>query len=309
MQMKTRLEERYQTMGASSPYRSQVLNLGHRGAREVAPENTLASFRKALELGADGVELDVMLSRDKQVVVIHDYTVDRTTDGSGTVRDLSLAELKSVDAGSWFSPNFQNERIPTLEEVVHSLPGDTILNVELKSLSALDTTLEKTVVNLMHQLDLGDRVIVSSFNPLSIWRIHKLDPSIETGLLYQSSLPVFLRNAWLAPVVRAKALHPRLLTKSGLMLGLGERAAEVVRVLADLRRSGCNLLTLGQYLRPDVDNLPVARYVPPKEFDDYRKKALAMGFSAVASGPLVRSSHQAEALWAAATGQLEGSVQ
>jgi lipoic acid synthetase len=88
--------------------------------------------------------------------------------------------------------------------------------------------------------------------------------------------------------------------KSGLMLGLGERTAEVVRVLHDLRRAGCDLLTLGQYLQPSEAQLPLVRYVPPDEFQDYRDKALAMGFRGVASGPLVRSSHQAEALWAAA---------
>jgi lipoic acid synthetase len=95
----------------------------------------------------------------------------------------------------------------------------------------------------------------------------------------------------------AKAYAPQIATKSGLMLGLGERAAEVVRVLHDLRKAGCDMLTLGQYLQPSERQLPVARYLPPEEFGWYAEKAKEMGFAGVASGPLVRSSHRAESLW------------
>ena len=121
--------------------------------------------------------------------------------------------------------------------------------------------------------------------------VARLYPAVRPGADYRRSL---------ALLARAKARRPGLVTKSGLMLGLGERTAEVVRVLHDLRRAGCDLLTLGQYLQPGEAQLPVVRYVSPDEFQDYRDKALAMGFRGVASGPLVRSSHQAEALWAAA---------
>ena len=176
-------------MKSDDLYRSRPLNLGHRGAREVAPENTLASFHKALELGADGIELDVMLSRDKRVVVIHDRRIDRTTDGTGRVEDLSLAELKALDAGSWFGGDYAGERIPTLEEVVEALPPHTIINVELKSLALFDSRLEQEVVHLIERHGLTRRIIVSSFNPLSIRKVAHLNPTIETGLLYMQNLP------------------------------------------------------------------------------------------------------------------------
>jgi lipoic acid synthetase len=127
-----------------------------------------------------------------------------------------------------------------------------------------------------------------------------LNHNVETvPRLYRTVRPGADYHRSLALLARAKAMRPGLVTKSGLMLGLGERTAEVLQVLHDLRRAGCDLLTLGQYLQPGDGQLPVARYVPPDEFARYREKAEAMGFRGVASGPLVRSSHQAEALWAA----------
>jgi lipoic acid synthetase len=128
-----------------------------------------------------------------------------------------------------------------------------------------------------------------------------LNHNVETvPRLYRTVRPGADYRRSLALLARAKALYPGLVTKSGLMLGLGERTAEVIQVLHDLRRVGCDLLTLGQYLQPTEHQLPVARYVSPDEFTVYGEKARAMGFRGVASGPLVRSSHRAEALWAAA---------
>jgi lipoic acid synthetase len=121
--------------------------------------------------------------------------------------------------------------------------------------------------------------------------VPRLYPTVRPGADYRRSL---------ALLARAKALHPGLATKSGLMLGLGERTAEVIQVLHDLRDAGCDLLTLGQYLQPSDHELPIVRYVPPDEFAAYGDKARAMGFRGAAAGPLVRSSHRAEELWAAA---------
>jgi len=128
-----------------------------------------------------------------------------------------------------------------------------------------------------------------------------LNHNVETvPRLYGTVRPGADYGRSLALLARARALHPGLVCKSGLMLGLGERTAEVIQVLRDLRGAGCDLLTLGQYLPPSDEQLPVVRYVPPDEFAAYGEKAEAMGFRGVASGPLVRSSHRAEALWAAA---------
>jgi len=118
-----------------------------------------------------------------------------------------------------------------------------------------------------------------------------IGPVIEDGFYYDFDLRRSLEvPAW------AKIYAPRMVTKSGLMLRLGEGTAEVLQVLCDLSEVGCDLLTLGQYLQPTDRQLSVGRYVPPDEFDWYREKAEAMGFRGVASGPLVRSSHRAEAL-------------
>ncbi len=130
-----------------------------------------------------------------------------------------------------------------------------------------------------------------------------LNHNVETvPRLYAKVRPGADYGRSLALLARAKALHPGLVCKSGLMLGLGERTAEVLGVLRDLRGAGCDLVTLGQYLPPSGEQLPVARYVPPDEFAAYAERATAMGFRGVASGPLVRSSHRAEALWTAAMG-------
>jgi lipoic acid synthetase len=129
---------------------------------------------------------------------------------------------------------------------------------------------------------------------------HVLNHNLETvPRLYAQVRPRARYRRSVALLARAKALKRQWVTKSGLMLGLGERTAEVVQVLHDLRQAGCDLLTLGQYLQPTGRQLPVARYVPPEEFAWYRDKAQEMGFAGVASAPLVRSSYQARALWAA----------
>jgi lipoic acid synthetase len=118
--------------------------------------------------------------------------------------------------------------------------------------------------------------------------VGSLYPRVRPGADYQRSLGV---------LARTKAQSPRMVTKSGLMLGLGERTTEVMRTFYDLRQAQCDLLTLGQYLQPTDRQLLVERYVPPSEFDGYRAKAEGLGFRGVAAGPLVRSSHRAEELW------------
>ncbi len=108
--------------------------LAHRGASAYAPENTMAAFKKAIEMNADGIELDVHLSKDGYIVIIHDERVDRTTDGKGEVKDFSLDELKKLDAGSWFSDEYKGEKIPTLEELLSLIKNTEIyLNIEIKA--------------------------------------------------------------------------------------------------------------------------------------------------------------------------------
>jgi glycerophosphoryl diester phosphodiesterase len=170
----------------------------------------MAAFARAAELGAHGIELDVHLSADGVPVVIHDFTVDATTDGSGPVSGMSLAQLRELDAGSSFDPAFAGELIPTLAEVLETFGHRLFLNIELKTTSPRNNGLEQAVIGQIreHGLDRSDRVLLSSFNPFSLRRAWRLAPHLRRGLLYAPGLPLPLRRAWLAPLAPHQARHP-----------------------------------------------------------------------------------------------------
>ena len=203
--------------------RDRVLNFAHRGASHDAPQNTLAAFRLAVEMGADGVELDVQASKDGEAVVIHDFTVDATTDGQGRVADKTLAELKELDAGSWFDVpsinsgrrRFSGQRIPTLQEVIDEVGHQLLLNIELKTTVFGSTGLIAEVVRLIEDHNLTHRAIVSSFNPFALRRVKRLNPRINTGLLYFFDLPAHPIRALFLFLADPDALHPekRLVTQ------------------------------------------------------------------------------------------------
>lgn len=189
--------------------RTRPLNLAHRGVSTCAPENTLAAFRLAAELGADGIELDAKLSRDGVVVIMHDATVNRTTDGSGRVSDLTLAELKRLDAGFKLDAKFAGERVPTLDEVVEAISDRLLINVELTNYESRGDGLELKVVDLIVKRGLVDRVLVSSFNPLGLRKVKRAAPQIVCGLLTRPGLRFYLRRALLAPLIPGlDARHP-----------------------------------------------------------------------------------------------------
>ena len=143
-------------------YKEKPLNFAHRGASGHAPANTMAAFLLAAEMGADGIELDVHLSADVELVVIHDHAVDSTTDGQGPVSALSLAELQQLDAGSWFAPRFAGERIPTLRQVLEAVGQRLLINVEIKVAPGHHPpTLEREVVRLIEEGGMVDRVLIS----------------------------------------------------------------------------------------------------------------------------------------------------
>jgi glycerophosphoryl diester phosphodiesterase len=135
----------------------------HRGASAHAPENTLAAFELALAQGADGIELDAKLSADEHVVVIHDATVDRTTDRHGRVKDMSLAELRSLDAGRFFAEKYRGEKIPTLEEVFEGVGKSTFVNVELTNYDTPGDHLVEYVCVQVKKFGLQKQVMFSSF--------------------------------------------------------------------------------------------------------------------------------------------------
>ena len=188
---------------------SDPLNLAHRGASAYAPENTLAAFRLAAEMGADGIELDAKLSRDGVVVIMHDATVDRTTDGKGRVSDLALVELKRLDAGARFHARFAGERIPTLDEVFDAVGDRLLINIELTNYASRGDDLELKVLELIAQRGLEDRVMVSSFHPLSLRKVKQAAPRVVCGLLYSANSPIYLRQTWGAPLIPdLEARHP-----------------------------------------------------------------------------------------------------
>jgi len=160
----------------------------HRGFSGAAPENTLAAFHAAIEAGADMVELDVHLSRDGRLVVIHDDTLSRTTNGKGNVADKTLAELQGLDAGAWFNPSFAGEKIPTLAQVLVLTRGRVPLNIELKKGKDFPYTMEELADRTLEEVERAgmlDQVLFSSFDPAAIDRIQAVNPRLPVGLITQ----------------------------------------------------------------------------------------------------------------------------
>lgn len=161
----------------------------HRGASHIYPENTLSSFKEAIRRGATGIELDVQLSKDGHPVVIHDESLNRTTNGSGLVKHHTLKQLKALSAGSWFHPRYKHFKIPSLEDVFRKVRGSRILlNIEMKNLLIRSQNLEERIIQLILKYDLEEQVILSSFSPQSIEMVKKLNRHIATGLLYFGKL-------------------------------------------------------------------------------------------------------------------------
>ncbi|RPI48325.1 MAG: glycerophosphodiester phosphodiesterase [Betaproteobacteria bacterium] len=157
-----------------------MLVVGHRGAPSRAPENTLASFEAAIAIGVDAIELDVHLSRDGHLVVIHDQNLARTTNGQGLVHEHTLAELRALDAGSWFGPSFAGERIPTFEEVLTGIGRRVPLQVEIKGKT--EGVVEATVAALsVHRL--LDTSMITSFQLDCLPRVRALAPRVQIGAL------------------------------------------------------------------------------------------------------------------------------
>src|SRR5690554_851116 len=143
---------------------SKPLIIAHRGASGIAPENTLTAFQKAIEIGVDRIEMDLRQTIDGEVVVIHDKTIVRTTNGWGSVRKMSLKKLKSYSAGSWFNPDFIDEKVPTFREVLELVQGKTQLLLEVKDGSPYHQGIEKNIIELVNEYKANEWCIVQSFN-------------------------------------------------------------------------------------------------------------------------------------------------
>lgn len=164
-----------------------IKNIAHRGFKGKYPENTLLAFKKAIEVGADGIEFDVQFTKDKEVVIIHDETLDRTTEGKGYVKDYTLNEIKKLNASKCFEEEFGFNAIPTLEEYFVMLGNEDIIsNIELKNSIFPYEGMEKKVCDLISKYNMESKVIVSSFNHHSIMKVKEINKNIECGLLVES---------------------------------------------------------------------------------------------------------------------------
>ncbi|MEH7414843.1 glycerophosphodiester phosphodiesterase family protein [Neobacillus drentensis] len=162
------------------------IKIGHRGAAGYCPENTFASFHRALLMGVDFLEMDVQMTKDDELVVIHDSTVNRTTNGKGKVKDFTLIEIQALDAGRWFDPRFSNERVPSLGEFLDEFGGKVGILLEIKNPSLYPGIEKKIAHELLNRGLVSSEehpVIVQSFDQNSLKKFHQLVPSIQLGVL------------------------------------------------------------------------------------------------------------------------------
>jgi glycerophosphoryl diester phosphodiesterase len=169
--------------------------VAHRGASFVAPENTMAAFRLAKELEADGIEFDVKLSQDGVPVIHHDMTLERTTNGRGRLKDWTWNDLKELDAGSYFSKRYVGERIPKLSQVLDEFGDSLLLNIELTNYNALYDNLPEVALQCVKEKGLSDTILFSSFNPFALRAIRRRDRNMRLGLLLDPHMPRLAR--WL----------------------------------------------------------------------------------------------------------------
>jgi glycerophosphoryl diester phosphodiesterase len=158
--------------------------IGHRGASGYAPENTMVSFERALALRADAIELDVHPTSDGELIVMHDPMLDRTTNGHGLISAHTLAQIRELDAGSWFDPAFKGERVPTLHEVLEWAHGRTKVVIEIKQGPIFYPTIAELLIAALERDGMRGEVLVISFDHYSVRRVKELAPDIATGVLY-----------------------------------------------------------------------------------------------------------------------------
>ncbi len=186
------------------------LLFGHRGCPKLAPENTIASFRKLLDNKIPGVELDVQLCRTGEIIVLHDLSLKRTTGFDALASETDLKEIKKLDAGSLFDESFTGEKIPTLDEVFELLGTNVYYDIEIKHKRRTYGELEKKLTEKINQWNFQDRVIISSFNPIAVLGVRKTDPLLNTAIIYTNwkELPWYLHNGGGKYICKPNILKP-----------------------------------------------------------------------------------------------------
>ena len=184
------------------------LIIAHRGDVSSAPENTLAAFRSAFERGADGIELDVRLTSDERLVVFHDRKLNRTSGGRGLVSHATLDEVRALDVGAWFAPEFRGAQAPTLDEVFELLPPGFLINVELKVITGGMRLIAHRMAEVIRRHRRWSSTLVASFNPISLWELRKIEPRIMRGYIWSRRHPPPIRSRCFSRLVRAQWYDP-----------------------------------------------------------------------------------------------------
>lgn len=205
--------------------------IAHRGYSSQYPENTMLAFKKAVEINADGIELDARLTSDGQVVIMHDSSVDRTTNGSGIVREMTLQDIKALDAGSSFGIAFENEPVPLLEEVFSALGNKTLINVELANYEEIDErSLADLVGDLIVDYHLEESVLISSFRFNNLVYIKDKHPTIPCALLANRGFKGFLARNVLTHSISVDGLHPYYSDTTEALVNREHQCNRAVRV-------------------------------------------------------------------------------
>lgn len=165
----------------------KILNIAHRGASGLAPENTISAFLKAVEAGADIIELDVQFSKDSELIVTHDKTIKRFTGIDKNVNEFEFNYLKELDFGSWFSPEFKGEKIPSLREVFEKIGPKIRYDIEIKLGEKTYPGITKSVVNLVNKFKVMDNVLISSFDLDAIKKLREIDKKITAGIIFNKN--------------------------------------------------------------------------------------------------------------------------
>jgi glycerophosphoryl diester phosphodiesterase len=224
----------------------QLAIFAHRGASLVAPENTLPAFDLAIQQSADAIELDVKLSLDQEIIVIHDQTVDRTTNGIGRVNQIPLADLQKLDAGTSFGDEFQGVYLPTLAEVFEKFGQQTYFNIELTNYASPTDQLAARVAELVISTSMEKRVLFSSFNPLALLRIGRLLPLVPRGLLAIKGFGGAWARSSLGSLIPHQSLHTDLGdTTASLVAKTHKRSRRVYTYTVNKKDEILDLFALG----------------------------------------------------------------
>jgi glycerophosphoryl diester phosphodiesterase len=210
--------------------------IAHRGASAYAPENTMSAFRKAFNMRADAIELDTKLLKDGSVIVLHDNNLVRTTNGIGSVYDYSYEEISNLDAGSHFSPQFCDERIPRLETVFNQIGEDLLINVELTNYAYPWDRLPLEVIKLVRSYGLDNRVLLSSFNPWALIAARRIEASIPRALLVHPRAPKVVRLI-LRKLIDHAVYHPHESMVSKSMISNANKSKKCINVWTVNERS------------------------------------------------------------------------